>query len=45
MAIERSYNTPVESYRKSLLEIFMDIANYAAFAGILIQKCGKDPMS
>ncbi len=44
MTIEQSYDTPVENFRKSLLEIFMDIANYAAFAGILIEECEVDPM-
>ncbi len=44
MAIGRSYDTPVDQYKKALYEIFMDIANYAAFAGILIERCGVDPM-
>lgn len=43
--ISKVYDTPIEEFKQKLLEILMDIANYAAFAGILIEKCGIDPHS
>lgn len=43
--LKNSNEISIDDLKRKLLEIFMDVANYAAFAGILIEKCNIDPLA